>query len=163
MRDMLDNDEPYPLTAWSSQFHHLHSDLDDAFRVEEEMAAGRRTREQRQYLETSLSQFWSAVDHTMGLAGEGKEDEAREQIRLSLQARQAALTTTVARLLVANNESEEQTASLIGQIYSGVQRQVYIFLAGALTVILLTVLYLIHSNRRLFAKISLLSQQRSEL
>jgi signal transduction histidine kinase len=40
---------------------------------------------------------------------------------------------------------------------------VYIFLAGALTVILLTGLYLIYSNRRLFARISLLSQQRSEL
>src|SRR5205809_975437 len=163
MRDMLDNDEPYPLTAWSSQFERIHSDLDDAFRMEAWLAVGHRTAEQRQYLENSLAQFWAAVGATLELATEGEENKARAQIRLSLQARQAALTTAVARLLVENNESEEQTALLISQIYSGVQRQVYIFLAGTLTVILLTGLYLIYSNRRLFAKISLLSEQRSEL
>lgn len=163
MRDMLENDEPYPLTAWSAQFQRLHSDLEDAFRIEETVAVGHRTTQQRQYLQNSLAQFWTAVDHTLELASESREGEAREQIRLSLQARQAALTTTVARLLVENNESEEQTALLINQIYSGVQRQVYIFLAGTLIVILLTGLYLIYSNRRLFAKISLLSEQRSEL
>lgn len=163
MRDMLDNDEPYPLTAWSSQFQRIHADLDDAFRIEEKVAPGRRTADQRQYLENSLAQFWIAVNHTLQLAREGKEDEARTQIRLSLQARQAALTTAVARLLVQNNENEEQTASLIKQIYSGVQRQVYIFLGVTLTVVLLTGVYLIYSNRRLFAKISLLSEQRREL
>lgn len=163
MRDMLDNDEPYPLTAWSSQFQRIHSDLDDAFRIEQGLAVRRRTAEQQLYLENSLAQFWTAVDRTLELAREGRESEARAQIRLSLQARQAALTTAVARLLVANNESEEQTALLISQIYSGVQRQVYVFLAGTLTVILMTGLYLIHSNRRIFAKISLLSEQRSEL
>lgn len=163
MRDMLDNDEPYPLTAWAAQFQRIRSDLDDAFHIEQQVAVGRRTEEQRLYLENSLVQFWGAVDNTLGLARQGQEDEAREQIRLSLQARQTALTTAVARLLVANNESEEHTALLINQIHSGVHRQVYIFLAGTLVIILLTGLYLIYSNRRLFAKISLLSQQRSEL
>lgn len=163
MRDMLDNNEPYPLTAWSPQFHRIHSDLDDAFRIEQQLAMGRRTEKQRLYLENSLAQFWSAMDRTLELATEGKEDGAREQIRLSLQAWQASLTSAVARLLVENNENEEQAALLINQIHSGVQRQVYIFLAGTLIIILLTGLYLIYSNRRLFAKISLLSRQRSEL
>ena len=27
MRDMLDNDEPYPLTAWSAQFQRIHTCL----------------------------------------------------------------------------------------------------------------------------------------
>jgi len=44
-----------------------------------------------------------------------------------------------------------------------VQRQVYVFLAAILTAILLTSLYLIQSNRRLFAKLAALSEQRSEL
>ena len=39
------------------------------------------------------------------LAASGQDDEARAQIRVSLQARQAALSTAVARLLVENNES----------------------------------------------------------
>ena len=163
MRDMLDNDEPYPLTAWSAQFQRIRTDLEDALRREATVQHRRRTPEQTQYLEHRVAQFWDAADRTFALAQDGKEAEARDQIRLSLQARQAALNTAVARLLVQNNESEEQAASAIGQIYDRVQRQVYLFLTATLTAILLTSLYLIRSNRQLFAQLAALSEQRSEL
>jgi signal transduction histidine kinase len=163
MRDMLDNDEPYPLTAWSAQFQRVREDLEAALRVEEQVAVARRTPEQREFLGNSLKQFWDAVDRTFALAREGKNKEARDQIRLSLQSRQAALSTAVARLLVQNNESEEQAALRIAEIYDRVQRQVYVFLAAILTAILITSLYLIRSNRRLFAQLAELSEQRSEL
>jgi signal transduction histidine kinase len=122
-----------------------------------------RTPEQRQYLVHSMKQFWDAVDQMFALARTGKEKEARAQIRLSLEARQAALSTAVARLLVQNNENEEQAAQQIGQIYDGVQRQMYFFLGAVLTAILLTSLYLVRSNRRIFTELSALSEQRSEL
>ena len=64
-----------------------------------------RTPEQRQYLGDSIAQFWDAVDRILALAANGKQDEAGSQIQLSLQARQAALSTAVARLLVQNNEN----------------------------------------------------------
>jgi signal transduction histidine kinase len=64
---------------------------------------------------------------------------------------------------VQNNESEEQAALRIGQIYDRVQRQVYLFLTATLIAILFTSLYLIRSNRRLFAQLATLSDQRSEL
>jgi signal transduction histidine kinase len=163
MRDMMANDEPYPLTAWSAQFQRIRSDLDDALRVEAQVAVADRTPEQRQYLGDSVSQFWDAADRTFALAKDGKQSEARSQIQLSLQARQAALSTAVARLLVQNNASEEQAAMRIGQIYDRVQRQVYLFLTATLIAILFTSLYLIRSNRRLFAQLALLSEQRSEL
>jgi len=163
MRDMLDSDEPYPLTAWSAQFQRVHTDLEDALRLEEQFAAAHRTPEQRQYLANSLSQFWDAVDRIFAIAGNGNEKEARTQIRLSLQARQAALSTAVARLLVQNNESEEQADLQIREIYDRVQRQVYLFLSVTLAGILLTSLYLIHANRKLFAQLAALSEQRSEL
>ena len=41
MRDMIDNDEHYPLTAWSAQFERIRTDLDDAMRREEGLAATR--------------------------------------------------------------------------------------------------------------------------
>ncbi len=132
-------------------------------RREEQVAVADRTPEQRQYLENSVAQFWDAVDRTFALAASGKQEEARTQIQLSLQARQAALSTAVARLLVQNNESEEQAAQHIGQIYDRVQRQVYLFLTLTLIAILLTSLYSIRSNRRLFAQLAALSEQRSEL
>src|SRR5213596_3198032 len=49
MRDMLDADQPYPLTAWAAQLDRIRVDLDSALRREEEVAVARRTPEQRQY------------------------------------------------------------------------------------------------------------------
>jgi len=163
MRDMLDTTERYPLTAWSAQFDRIHQDLDAGLKLEEKLAVVNRTPEQRQYLTQSVAQFWDAVNRMFALAESGKDAEAREQIRLSLQARQQALSTAVSRLLVENNEGEEQAAARIAQIYDGVQRQLYIFLAATLIAIVLTSLYLIRSNRQIFARLAELSEQRSDL
>jgi signal transduction histidine kinase len=163
MRDMLDADEPYPLVAWSTQFDRIKLDLDDALKREEEVAVGRRTPEQAQYLASSVAQFWDAAARIFDLARAGQENEARAQIRLSLQARQAALASTVARLLVQNNESEAQTAQQVQDIYGSVQRQVRWFLAATLAAIAATGLYLIRSNRRLFGQLATLSDRRREL
>lgn len=163
MRDMLDKEEPHPLTAWDAQFRRIRADLEDALRLEEKLAEAPNAPGQREYLATSLGQFWDAVDRVFALAQEGKEDEARSQVRLNLQAQQAALATAVARLLVQNNEREAQAAQRIGEIYSRVERQVYLFLAAALAAIVVTSLYLIALNRRLFAQLAALSEQRSEL
>jgi signal transduction histidine kinase len=163
MRDMVSNDEPYPLTAWSAQFQRIRTDLDDAMHIESGLAAASRTPEQSAFLASSLTQFWDAVDRVFKLAGAGKEKEARGETQLSLQSRQAALSTAVARLLVQNTENEEQAGQQIVQIYDRVQRQVYVFLAATLFAVLLTGLSLIRWNRRLFARMAELSERRSEL
>lgn len=163
MRDMLDADQPYPLTAWAAQLDRLRTDLASALRREEDVAVARRTPEQRQYLGNSFTQFWDAVDRMLALAASGHDAEAREQIRVSLQARQAALSTAVARLLVENNESEEQTAVRVQAIYDRVQGQVYWFLTATLVAIAITSLALIRSSRRLFAELNSLSDQRRDL
>src|SRR5207253_10129592 len=118
---------------------------------------------ERQYRIDCVAQFWDAAVGTFALARDGKDRGGRSQIRLSLQARQAALSTAVARLLVQNNESEEQAAQRVRQIYDRVGRQVYLFLGVTLIAIVLTSLYLIRSNRHLFAQLAALSEQRSEL
>ena len=162
MRDMLDNDEPYPLTAWSAQFERVRTDLNDALRRERQVAPVNRTPEQAQYLENSVAQFWDAADRAFALAATNPA-EARTQIQISLRAREEALSTAVSRLLVQNNESEEQAAFRIREIYDRVQRQGVFFLTATLVAILITSLYLIRSNRRLFAQLAALSEQRSEL
>ena len=163
MRDMVGSDEPYPLTAWSAQFERIRTDLDDAMRLESGFAAAGRTPEQSAFLSGSLTQFWDAVDRVFALARDGEEKEAREQIQLSLQERQAALSTAVARLLVQNSENEKQAGQRIVQIYDRVQRQVYVFLAATLLAILLSGLSVIRWNRRLFARLAEVSERRSEL
>jgi len=163
MRDMVSSDEPYPLTAWSAQFQRIRTDLDDAMRLEAGFAAASRTPEQSAFLAGNFNQFWDAVDRVFALAHNGKEKEAREQIQLSLQERQAALSTAVARLLVQNTENEEQAGQRIVQIYDRVQSQVYVFLAATLLAILLSGLSVIRWNRRLFARLAEVSERRSEL
>ena len=163
MRDMLDTTERYPLTAWTAQFERIHQDLDTALKLEENLAVASRTPDQRKFLAQSVAQFWDAVSRMFALAQTGKEADAREQIRLSLQARQQALSSAVSRLLVENNEGEEQAAARIAAIYDGVQRQLYLFLAATLIAIVLTSLYLIRSNRQIFARLAELSEQRSDL
>lgn len=163
MRDMLDTTERYPLTAWTAQFERMHQDLDAALKLEEGLAVASRTPDQRKFLMQSVAQFWDAVDRMFKLAEEKREPEAREQIRLTLQAREQALSGSVSRLLIENNEGEEQAAASIAKIYDGVQRQLYLFLAATLVAIVLTSLYLIRSNRQIFARLAELSEQRSDL
>jgi signal transduction histidine kinase len=163
MRDMLDTEEPYPLTAWQAQFARIRGDLESALAREAQVATATRTPEQSRYLTASLTQFWDAADRIFTIAGNGREKEAREQIRVSLQARMDALNTAVARLLVENNANEEQTAERVREIYSEVQQHVYVFLAATFAVIALTSLYLIRANRQLFGRLSALSNDRREL
>jgi len=163
MRDMLEGSEPYPLTAWQAQFRRIRTDLEDAMAREAQSSPLDRDAEQRKYLSDSLGQFWDALDRIFALAQSGQEAEARTLIRLSLQARQEAIGAAVARLLVQNNEAEQQAGAAIRAVYAGVERNVYLFVAAMLVLILLTSLYLVHYNRRLFEEVAVLSARRSEL
>lgn len=162
MRDMLDANDGYPLTAWKSQFQRIRTDLDDALVHEAAVAPAARTADQMQFLTSSVAQFWDALDRTFALAAQD-EAAARTQVRVSLQARQAALSTAVSRLLVQNNEGEELAAARTQQIHAQVERNLYLFL-GAMLLLLATVSsYLIRYNRRVFDRVNGLSKLRSEL
>jgi signal transduction histidine kinase len=163
MRDMLGADSQYPITAWSNQFDRIHQDLADALQLEEKLSPDVRTDDQRQLLSNMFSQFWEASDNTFDLSRQHDDTAAKDEIRAAMQPKQEALSNAVARLLVANNESEEQAAAQVREIYDRVQRQVYFFLTLTLAAILLTSVYLISSNRRLFAQLAALSRQRSDL
>ena len=162
MRDMVDSAE-YPLTAWSAQLDRVRADLDAALRREEAVAVARRTPEQRQYLAQAVTQFWDAADRMFADARSGREREARNQIRVTLQPRQAALATAVARLLVENNDLEDQAARQVQTIYADIQRQALLFLGATLIAIVGTSLYVMRENRRLFAELAAVSEQRHDL
>ena len=163
MRDMLDPDETYPINAWSAQFERIRADLDDALRQQATVAVASRTPEQSRYLASSIAQFWDASTRIFDLAAAGQVAEARGQVRLSLQPRQAALSTAVARFLVQNNESEAQTAQQVQQIYADVQQQVWWFQLATLAAITATGIFLIRSSQRLFGELATLSEERREL
>jgi signal transduction histidine kinase len=163
MRDMLDTDaadvQRYPLTAWQPQFRHIRTDLDDALKREADLAVVDPDPGQRRYLTDSFRQFWDSVDRVFEIAASGKPDEARIQIRNSLQAREAALSADVARLLVANNASEQDAALRTRDLYTRVEKNVYLFLAAMLVVVVITGLYLAQHVRRLFLQMADISGQ----
>jgi len=162
MRDMLDVRDRYPLTAWKSQFQRIRTDLEDAFAKESAVAPAARTPDQARFVTSSMAQFWDALDRVFALAAVD-ETEGREQVRLSLQARQAALSTAISRLLVLNNESEEQAVARTQQIHGQVERNLYIFLGAMLLLLVVVSSYLIRYNRRIFDRVTTLSNRRSEL
>jgi signal transduction histidine kinase len=159
LRDMLDHAEPYPLTAWRAPLARIRTDLSDALEREARYSPSGGS----PYLSTSVSQLWDALDRVFALAGSGQTAKADDTIRLSLQARQQALTTAVARLLVQNNESEEHAAENARVIYRRAERNVYIFLAAVLVVVVLNSIYLLNHSRRMFDRVEGLSRRRSEL
>ncbi len=163
MRDIVDGYEEYGLDAWRGQFNRIRVDLDDALKSEENLAPIARGADRQRYIADYVQQFWRSVDQLFAMSGEGVPAQARTFIRTTLQAQQAALANAVARSLVENNEVEQAAAAQIQDIYHRVKRQVYLFLAAMLVVISLTSLYMIRSNRRIFERLAVLSDHRSEL
>lgn len=163
MRDMLDGSEPYPLTGYQPQWQRIRRDLDDAVRVERRSAPASRTAPQQQQLETALTVFDEISSRMFTLAGAGKDAEARQMLRTVVQQQHAAVAATIARFLVQNNEAEEQATAAIQQIYANVERNLYRFLAAVLLAIAVTSLTLALYNRRLFADLAELSQQKTTL
>src|SRR5262245_46092425 len=53
MRDMLDNPDHYPLSAWKAPLARIRQNLDDAIA---------RAAPNNQYLRTSFDEFWRALD-----------------------------------------------------------------------------------------------------
>ncbi len=163
MRDMVEGEERYGLQDYRMQFTRLRTDLEDALLLEKGFAPVERSPERQAYFAGRLAQFWTSVDQMFSLAAGGNAGQARSLIRTSLESQLAAITSTVALLLVQNNESEERATARVQAIYTGVEHNVYNFLGAALITIVLTSGYLIRANRRLFEELASLSTQRSEL
>jgi signal transduction histidine kinase len=163
MRDMVEGSEPYPLDSWKIQFDRIRFDLEDALNIEARITPASRRPDQQKQFAVSLLQFWNSVDQMFDLARAGKEERARALIRTSLESQQASLTSTVARLLVLNNETEEQAAMAVQQIYDRIERRIYWFFLAALIMICATSAYVIRANREIFDRLAALSNQRRVL
>jgi signal transduction histidine kinase len=161
LRDMLDQTDGYPLTAFRAPLARTRADLADAMEKEAKSSTG--STENRVYLAGRMNEFWRSLDSVFALAEAGHADKAAEMIRVTIQAQQESLSNAVSRLLVQNNESEERAAEDTRGIYQRSERNVYIFLAAVLIVVVLTSIYLFVYNRRMFDHVEELSNLRSEL
>jgi signal transduction histidine kinase len=64
---------------------------------------------------------------------------------------------------VLNNETEQQAAMAVQQIYSRIAKRIYWFVLAVLIMICVTSLYVIRANRAIFDRLAALSDQRREL
>jgi signal transduction histidine kinase len=163
MLDILDGDEPYPLAAWKGQFDRTRADLEDALQIESRLGPALRDPERQYQFTVALNQFWLSVGKVFEMSPSRQQKQASNLVRHSLQPQQASLNATVARLLVQNNEADEEVTARIHAIYASVWRHVYIFMIAMLLATLLTGLLLVGSNRTLFKGLAALSEQRSVL
>ena len=134
MRDMLDSDEPYPLTAWTAQFERIRLDLDDALRSEEAVAVvAPHARAAPVTWATRVAQFWDAVDRIFALAARRPRGRgARRRSGSRCRRGRPRSARRVARLLV--REQRERGADRgprAGHLRAGAA-QVYLFLAATL-------------------------------
>ena len=163
LRDMAEGTEPYPLPAYRPQFARLKGDLENAFEIEAKLMPAARTAPQQKLLEGAFGRFWDQMDKLWALAGEGRENDARALIRTRIEAERATMATVISRLLVQNNEAEAAAVEQIQAIHRKVELNLYALLAAVLAAILLTGSLVIWHDRRMFAQVALLSEQRKEL
>jgi signal transduction histidine kinase len=159
MRDMLDESQGYPLEAWAAPLSRVRENLEDAIARE----AGLSRRSSQAILTAAFADFWRSSDAAIALARQGERTKALEMVRGTLQPRLEALSSQTARLLVSNNEEESKAGEQVRELYAEIERSAYLLLAVSLALILLTSVGLIRSNRRLFAQLSTLAEQRREL
>ncbi len=161
MRDILDQEDEYPFTAWHPQFERIRENLEEAIRVEANLSSGRDP-QQSAYLNSLFASFWQTSGRIFLLA-ETNESNARSEIRTMLQPQQEALHAVVARLLVSNHEEEQRGSEQVNQIYAGIERNAWVFLGISILVISVTGLTIIYSSRSTFRQLETLSRQQSEL
>jgi signal transduction histidine kinase len=163
VRDMIQSHSTTRISAYRAQFDHLRADLQDAIEAEARLAPLTRRADKRAELVRALQEFWRTSDQVFAAASEGREAAARKLASTELFPGQSLLASRVSRLLERNNVSEEQADRKVAAIYDGVERDVYAFLVATILAILITSLYLIYSNRKIFEQLEFLSRQRRVL
>lgn len=163
LRDMTENQQNSGIAEYRARFTRLRADLEEAIQAEAQLARLTRRADSESQLLESLKHFWRSSDQVFEAASEGHEADARELASTQLSAEQLVLAAHVSRLLEQNNEAEERVDEKVASIYTGVERNIYAFLAAVLVAIVVTSLYSIYSNRQIFDQIESLSQQRRVL
>ncbi len=163
LRDMTQASHKIGIYAYRDQFALLKQDLTGALKSDTKLTQRSRPAPYREKLMASLEQFWTTSDDVFDEAGKGNEAAARALVATRLSDQQAILAGYVSSLLEFNTREEERADEKVGSIYTGVERDIYAFLAATIFAIAATSLYLIYSNRRIFEKIESLSKQRRVL
>ncbi len=163
LRDMTQNSSPSGISAYRAEFDQLRADLQATIGEEAGLVPATRRAATHAHLAKALQDFWRSSDRVFAAASKGREAAARRLAATQLFPEQTMLAARVSTLLERNNVAEEHADQQVAKIYDGVEKDVYAFLAATILAILITSLYLIYSNRKIFEQLESLSRQRRVL
>jgi signal transduction histidine kinase len=152
LRDVAENNEDYPVTAWRAPLTRIRANLQDAIEKEQSLTQD-RTPEQSAFLKNSFADFWQATEKLY------TSSAPNTYVRQSLQPRQEALAAMTARLLVERNDQESRAATEVARIFDEIERNGYIFLAVSALLVALMSWNIIRANRQLFEQMAELARQ----
>ncbi len=164
LRDLTLGESKYPMADWRAAFDRLHSDMNDALRLEDRFAVttpGTRemARDKRAQLRLSLADYWHSTDRAFALAARGREAEARRLIQTELESKRAVISEIAARLLALNYQTQVEAAETINLVYGRVKRDVLVLVGVLFLLALGTGLYVFEANRRTFERLHHLAEQ----
>ena len=154
---LLESSTAPSILEWEPDYRHLRSEIESGFNPRDGYSA-RRT-----LLDGHYRSLWVELEKSFELARTGNETAAREQLRQTLQLREASICSETTRLLLESNQGEGKTENSTRLIYDQFLRNSAIFAVGIVSVIGLTSIWLVQFNRTLFGQIVALSKRRGEL
>jgi signal transduction histidine kinase len=156
-------EDQYGLIGFEPEFKRLRMQLADAIRKEAALAPYPEQDADQEQLAIALRNLDKATEQVFALAKAGDEKGARDLIVGTLRPQRESLSQRISRMLIQNNELDQQTTNEIERIYTGVERDIYTFLLAALAAIIVTALSVAYTNRRMFEQMTSLSEHKSVL
>lgn len=163
LQDMTERPHLAKIAQYRYEFDRLRADLEAAVNADARFAGITRRPENQSRLVEALRHFWTTAEQVFKAANSGHEDAARSLASRDLTDQQIVLARRLSNLLELNNKAEQQADVTIAAIYTNSERDTYAFLGATVSAVLITSLYLIYSNRKLFDRLESLSSQRRVL
>ena len=161
LHDVLET--PYGVLAFEPQFHRMRMHLEASIKREAALRPEPAQNANQDELARLLSQLDASTDQTFAAARAGHEAQAVALIKTTLRPLRDTLSSRIARMLVQNNQLDQDTEAQITRIYDRVDWDLYMFLLATVLTIGVTGVALVYSNRRTFRQLATLSDQKSVL
>ncbi len=160
LRDMSIDLDRTQLAHYQQEFDRLRQDLNRALEYEARLSPTADQSNHEEQLRGLLEQFWNDSAAVFKAAGTGHKSLARALAAKTLSPEQAQLSSRISALLARNGAAEEQADQKIAEIYSGTEKDIYLFVSVTMLGIAVISLYLIYWNRKFFWQLESLSTQR---
>ncbi len=163
LQNMTQRPEFAKVGQYRYEFDLLSSKIRAAVDADFRFAGAAHRPEGQKTLIESLQSFWLTADKVFQAANNGHEEAARRLAAGALTDQQMVVANRLSTLLEQDNQAERATDTKIAAIYENSERDTYAFLSATISAVLITSLYLIYSNRKLFDRLESLSGQRRVL